>query len=49
MDTSSQHTAAIWEIKISDSLAKRGVNNTDATLLKVTWELAIRESTKQNI
>ena len=38
----------------ADSLAKRGVNNTDATLLKlsnpkVTWDMAIRERTKHNI
>ena len=38
----------------ADSLAKRGANNTDATLLKlpipkVTWDVAIRERTKHNI
>ena len=38
----------------ADSLAKRGANNTDATLLKlpipkVTWDMAIRERTKHNI
>ena len=38
----------------ADSLAKRGANNTDATLLKlpipkVTWYVAIRERTKHNI
>ena len=38
----------------ADSLAKRGANNTDATLLKlpipkVTWDMAIRERTKRNI
>ena len=38
----------------ADSLAKRGANNTDATLLKlpipkVTWDVAIRERTKNNI
>ena len=38
----------------ADSLAKRGANNTDATLLKlpipkVTWDVAIRGRTKHNI
>ena len=38
----------------ADSLAKRGANNTDVTLLKlpipkVTWDVAIRERTKHNI
>ena len=38
----------------ADSLTKRGANNTDATLLKlqilkVTWDVAIRERTKHNI
>ena len=38
----------------ADTLAKRGANNTDATLLKllipkVTWDMAIRERTKHNI
>ena len=32
----------------ADSLAKRGVNNTDA-IPKVTWDVAIRKRTKHNI
>ena len=41
-------------MKKADSLAKRGADNTDATLLKlpiakVTWDMAIRERTKHNI
>ena len=37
-----------------DTLAKRGANNTDATLVKlpitkITWDVAIRERTKHTI
>ena len=40
--------------EIADSLAKRGANNTIATLLKmpilkVTWDVAIGKRTKYNI
>ena len=51
MDTT--HSGYLGNEK-ADSLAKRGTNNTDATLLKlpipkVTWDVAIREMTKHNI
>ena len=48
-----QHSGYLGNEK-ADSLAKRGANNTDTTLLKlpipkVTWGVAIRERTKHNI